>query len=151
VNHILRGAALDEVYIQETLMHILANALDNVGRVDDRRPGKRHPHTRKAHAELVYEAQSMLTTEYRNALSIEKLADSLHVSPYHLCRVFRRETGLTIHRYLNQLRMHSSLERISRPDEEISRVALDLGYASHSHFTQTFNRTFGLTPSALRV
>jgi AraC-like DNA-binding protein len=50
-----------------------------------------------------------------------------------------------------RLRLHASLERVAEPGSDLTAVALDLGFASHSHFTAAFRRSFGLTPSALRA
>jgi AraC-like DNA-binding protein len=55
-----------------------------------------------------------------------------------------------VHRWLLRLRLHASLERVAEPGSDLTTVALDFGFASHSHFTAAFRRTFGLTPSALR-
>ena len=71
-------------------------------------------------------------------------------SPFHLARVFRRESGLTIHAYVHQLRLRTALERVM-DREDLSRVAVDLGYATHSHFTASFRRSFGVPPSSLRL
>jgi AraC-like DNA-binding protein len=70
--------------------------------------------------------------------------------------VFRHIVGVPIHRYLIRLRLRASLERLASVDEpggaawDLTGLALDLGYSSHSHFTDSFVREFGLTPSAFR-
>ncbi|MEZ4619900.1 MAG: helix-turn-helix domain-containing protein [Caldilineaceae bacterium] len=55
-----------------------------------------------------------------------------------------------MHQYTAQLRMRAALERITDPGTDLTAVALDLGYSSHSHFTSAFRRAFGILPSALR-
>jgi AraC-like DNA-binding protein len=55
-----------------------------------------------------------------------------------------------VHHWLLRLRLHTSLERVAEPRSDLTVIALDFGFASHSHFTAAFRRTFGLTPSALR-
>ena len=62
---------------------------------------------------------------------------------------FRAVTGQTIHAYRMQLRVRSALERIERASD-LSAVALALGFSSHSHFTASFRRAFGVTPSGVR-
>lgn len=106
--------------------------------------------TQRSHLSLVREAQMILTTKFRENLSLADLASQLYTSPYHLSRLFRRYIGHTIHHYLNQIRLRTALERIEQGDTDLATLALDLGYSSHSHFTQVFRRTFGLAPSVLK-
>jgi AraC family transcriptional regulator len=73
----------------------------------------------------------------------------VRVSVFHLCRTFRAVTGQTIHAYRTQLRLRAALERVEYASD-LSAVALDLGFSSHSHFTAAFRRAFGVTPSGVR-
>lgn len=79
--------------------------------------------------------------------TLAALAKRVHASPYHLAHLFRAEVGLTIHEYLTRARLLRALERI---DEDLTEIALDCGFSSHSHFTSTFRRFLGTTPSQLR-
>ena len=69
---------------------------------------------------------------------------------FHLARVFKARTGFSLHAYRNQLRLRAALERLAEPGVDLIDIALDLGFSSHSHFTETFRRSFGKTPSAVR-
>jgi AraC-like DNA-binding protein len=69
---------------------------------------------------------------------------------FHLCRLFRRRTGLTIHAYRHHLRLRNALEPLEQADADLLALALDLGYSGHSHFTALFRRQFGIVPSRLR-
>jgi AraC family transcriptional regulator len=80
-------------------------------------------------------------------LSLLDVARAARCSPYHLCRAFRRETGMTMTRYRTCLRLRAALNHI---DGDLSTLAGDLGFASHSHFTESFRREFGQTPTNLR-
>jgi AraC family transcriptional regulator len=83
-------------------------------------------------------------------LTLSTLARRADCSPFQLCRAFRQATGGTVHRWLLRLRLLASLERVAEPRSDLTTVALDFGFASHSHFTAAFRRAFGLTPSDLR-
>ena len=69
---------------------------------------------------------------------------------FHLCRSFRRATGLTLHAYRDEVRLRLALERLQHGERDLSRLALDLGYSSHSHFTAAFRHTFDMPPSTAR-
>ena len=81
--------------------------------------------------------------------TVEKLARVAGLSPFHLCRVFRRMTGTSIYDYVLRERLASTLDAVL-DGEDLMTVALEAGFASHSHFTARFRRFFGCTPAALR-
>jgi AraC-like DNA-binding protein len=64
--------------------------------------------------------------------------------------VFRAETGFSVDRYHRALRLRAALERLPAHGGRLSALALDLGFSSHSHFSDTFRREFGVAPSAVR-
>ncbi len=81
--------------------------------------------------------------------SLAQIARVVSTSPYHLTRTFKRVTGLSLHAYRLQLRLQAGLER-AVGGEPLDRIALDCGFANHSHFTAAFRKHFGTTPSLLR-
>ena len=72
-------------------------------------------------------------------------------SPFHLARVFRSITGESIHEHRVGLRVRAALERIAAGEDDLTRLALDLGFGDHAHLTNTIRRELGRPPSALRV
>jgi AraC-like DNA-binding protein len=80
---------------------------------------------------------------------VEKLARIALISPFHLCRAFRRMTGTSIYGYVLRERLASTLDAVL-DGEDLTTIALDAGFASHSHFTARFRGFFGCTPTALR-
>jgi AraC-like DNA-binding protein len=81
--------------------------------------------------------------------SIGDLAAIARQSPYHLCRVFRERTGVSVYDYVLRERLAASLDAVL-DGEDLTAVALDFGFASHSHFTARFRAFFGITPATLR-
>jgi AraC-like DNA-binding protein len=78
---------------------------------------------------------------------------SLGTSPYHLCRVFRDCTGLTLHQHRSELRVRAALEMLEATagaKPSLSHVAHTLGFSSHSHFVQAMRRHAGVTPGVAR-
>lgn len=101
--------------------------------------------------ELVSAARALLAAEFAESADLTTLAARLGTSPYHLCRVFRQGTGATLHNYRLDLRLRHAIERLGDPRVDLSRLALDLGFSSHSHFTARLRRWAGAPPSALRA
>jgi AraC-like DNA-binding protein len=102
------------------------------------------------HRDLVHDVELLLSGEFDQALSLANLARRVGTSVYHLCRVFRRVTGSTMHQYRQRLRLRAALEAVTRGQSTLTEVAVGLGFPSHSHFTNAFRLEFGILPSALR-
>lgn len=83
--------------------------------------------------------------------SLGELAERLDCSPFHLSRVFREETGLSLRAYLKRLRARTAAEHLAAGAADLTALALRLGYADHSHFTNAFRSEWGLPPSAFRA
>jgi AraC family transcriptional regulator len=81
--------------------------------------------------------------------NVEKLAHIAGLSPFYLCRVFRRMTGSSVYDYVLRERLASTLDAVV-DGANLTTIALDAGFASHSHFTAHFRGFFGCTPTALR-
>jgi len=100
--------------------------------------------------ERVQHVRSLLAHRLDDAPSLVELAAAVDLSAYHLCRSFRKLTGATLREYRTCLRILHSLEAVA-DGADLTTVAQDLGFSSHSHFTYAFRRTFNVPPSALRA
>jgi AraC family transcriptional regulator len=81
--------------------------------------------------------------------TIAELAGVANLSPFHLCHIFRPMVGASLYDYVVHERLAQTLDAVL-DGSDLTRVALDAGFASHSHFTARFRRFFGCTPTALR-
>jgi AraC-like DNA-binding protein len=107
--------------------------------------------TRADHADLAEAAKELLAARMAEPLSLRRVAAALFVSPFHLARVFRSQTGFSLTGYVHGLRLRAAVDRLAaEPDADLSRLAVDLGYCSASHFSDRFRSTFGRPPSSLR-
>lgn len=137
-----------DLEIDETVLGLLASVLDaaqgahaRMGALPDERDGD----------EVVLRTRMVLGARFAESLSLTDLARAVGVSRGRLCRVFRRRTGTTLHAYREQLRLRAALTALETPGCDLTGLALDLGYSSHSHFSANFRRSFGRPPSAARA
>jgi AraC family transcriptional regulator len=106
---------------------------------------------KRSQREAVHAVQVFLNEHYCEALSLERIAASVHYSPFMLCRLFKQEFGLSIHHYLSDLRLSQALKKLlSQPELAIGDLGMALGYNSPSHFSAAFARAFGVSPSEAR-
>lgn len=126
--------------VEETMLHVL----DRLLRARHRTPPDRAAGSERDLAEA---ARVELGRTPGDRRTLSQVAGILGVSVFHLCRVFRRQTGTTLHAYRNRLRLAVALELVARRRRDLTDVALALGYSSHSHFTAAFRREYGVPPS----
>jgi AraC-like DNA-binding protein len=82
--------------------------------------------------------------------NVARLAGVANLSPFHLCHVFRDMVGTSIYDYVLHERLAQALPAVLDCSDDLTGIALDAGFASHSHFTARFRGFFGVTPVALR-
>ncbi|WP_394837166.1 helix-turn-helix transcriptional regulator [Pendulispora rubella] len=147
---VLRGDGRDVLDIEEALYALLAQTVANAYAKRGRAARKGAPAPWALQKAVVDHIERTLATRYREPLSLAELAKSVGYSPFHLAHVFRAHTGATIHAKRMKLRMHVALEEVRDPHRDLTSIALDLGFSSHSHFTESFRRTFGQSPRGFR-
>jgi AraC-like DNA-binding protein len=79
--------------------------------------------------------------------SLSTIARDAGVSPFHLTRQFRAHTGSSIHQYLMTLRLATAQARMRSGADNLTDLAMDLGFASLAHFSSAFRRAYGIPPS----
>lgn len=146
VRHLAEGGPADPLFVEESAVRLLSRVVAGAARAWDL-SRKSSEATQRNLAEA---AKTVLARDFREPVGLDELARQAGSSVFHLCRTFRRHTGSTLHGYRNQWRLRTALERIASPESDLTELALDLGYSSHSHFTAAFRKAFGLSPSTFR-
>jgi AraC family transcriptional regulator len=80
-------------------------------------------------------------------IGLEELAALVGLSPSHCARKFHRTLGLSLGRFINRRRVAKALDVLRSDSTPLSRVALELGFSSQSHFTRLFSEATGITPA----
>lgn len=83
-------------------------------------------------------------------LTVEETAQSLFVSPAHLIRTFKKETGYTPHEYLTEYRLMIAAQLLEFGQQRVEKIAVQTGFSSPSHFISSFRRQYGCTPLQYR-
>ena len=142
----LESGNIDQLEAEESIIEIVSSVI--AGTVDK---GIRKPSAdNESQMDLVQRAKASLLVNLFSTQGLNDLASELNVSAYHLCRVCRKHAGRTLHEFKTDLRLRTSLELLEENRADLSRLALDCGFSSHSHVTAAMRARFGFTPSALR-
>jgi AraC-like DNA-binding protein len=131
-----------------TVEHALALVAGALEAADAGRVASGAPATARARRAVADGVREALAGDVDRPLP--DLARALAVSPHHLSRAFRAETGHTIARHRMRLRTRAALERLGGGDRDLARVAADLGFADQSHLCRVLRSETGSTPAALR-
>ncbi|MBI3411932.1 MAG: helix-turn-helix transcriptional regulator [Planctomycetes bacterium] len=140
----------DALAAEEIALEMLDRVAADAHCVRGLKPARFRHATEQAHRSLVQATQAVLGERFRTPLSLTAIARAVHSSPFHLARVFRRHVEIPIHRYLHRLRLRAALECLADGAGDFTQLALDVGFASHSHFTEAFRREFDIAPSHFR-
>ncbi|MBB2480146.1 response regulator [Bacillus sp. APMAM] len=84
------------------------------------------------------------------SLSLQDVANFIGVSDAYFSRTFKEEMGIGFIKYLIDLRMKKAKELLKISNMKTYEVAIYVGYSDYPHFSRTFKKTFGLTPSEYR-
>ncbi|GBF78217.1 DNA-binding response regulator [Paenibacillus sp. 598K] len=80
-------------------------------------------------------------------LTLQLIAEQVGLSPHHLSRLFREETGSTVGETITRLRMEKAVELLSQTNMKVYEVAERIGIPSYRYFTQLFRKWTGLAPT----
>lgn len=114
--------------------------------------GERSSHAPGASAgrqKIVDRAKLALASDLARRWSLEEVAQEVGVSPIYLTQLFQQVEGMPLYRYQLQLRLARALDLLGDYDD-LTELALDLGFSSHSHFSSAFRKAYGRTPAAFR-
>ncbi|GEM_PF-159884 len=99
---------------------------------------------------LIRRTKEFLEAELANPIRLTDVGRAVGASPAYLTDTFRHVEGVSLHRYLTQLRLARALHALPHT-EDLAALALEIGFSSHSHFSAAFRRAFGCTPSEFRL
>jgi len=134
--------AIAEPLQAETLILTLVRRA--VGERTSRPPGATHGRRR-----LVDRAKLAISSNPARRWKLAEIAAEVGVSPVYLTQSFQQVEGLPLYRYQLRCRLARALDVLHEYDD-LSALALDLGFSTHSHFTAAFRQAYGRTPAELQ-
>jgi AraC-like DNA-binding protein len=96
-------------------------------------------------------SKKFMHENYCQLITLNDLSQITHVSPFHLSRLFKKETGSSPIQYLMKYRIEAAKQYLKSTNETIAVIAERIGYESEAHFQHTFKRMTGITPGKYRT
>lgn len=98
---------------------------------------------------VVQQACRYIETHLHEALTLETLSEQVHMSAFHLQRVFKRVMGITPRQYVEACRLGQLKEQL-REGDAVTKALYDVGYSSSSRLYERTQAQLGMTPTAYR-
>ena len=98
----------------------------------------------------VQEAILFMRENLASKLAVADVASSVHISPSHLSHLFKEETGMSVMDYFTALRIDEAKRLLAMPQLTVAQVSAAVGFQDPAHFSRTFKRTEGISPTAYR-
>ena len=85
-----------------------------------------------------------------NRISLDDIAKNLYITKEHLSRLFKKEMGVTISEYIIKTKIEQAKNMLQHTDYNILDIAVLLNFANSSHFSNSFKKITGVSPSDYR-
>lgn len=93
---------------------------------------------------------SYVSQNYKSISNISQISGKFYITKYHLCRIFKESTGLTITQYINGLKVYQACELLSKTNASVTDIGFTCGFNSTMYFCKTFKEIVNMTPSDFR-
>jgi len=107
------------------------------------------PEERTAYDPKIEKALSYINENLARELTVDALSEQVFLSKYHFMRLFKAQTGSTVHAYIRQKRLLQAA-RLIREGMAANKAAADSGFADYSSFHRAFRECFGISPGQLK-
>ena len=123
---------------------LILQLLIQIGRLSPAAEETRGPQDPKIRAVLSYINENLAAT-----LSVDALAERVYLSRYHFMRLFKAQTGVSVHAYVRQRRLLYAA-RLIREGMGAAQAAAESGFGDYSSFHRAFKQSFGMSPGELK-
>ena len=137
IHDLMRSGCPDEGIMSVHIHRIMALLFSSVG-------------TGGTPSDIMARARVYMDAHYMEKLSAEQIAEASRVSPSHLFRLFRKETGLTPYAYLTNVRMEHAMKMLLNTSYTVEEIADYCAFCSSANFIRAFRQSTGVTPRKYR-
>lgn len=116
-----------------------------------RLPGDHYSYDNVGKKEIVSQIIDYFSKHYSEKLSLDIISGDMYVSPFYISKSFKSVTGDTPIRYLINIRLDKAREILQEDSgANIAQVAAAVGYDDVYHFSKSFKKRFGVSPSKVK-
>ncbi len=104
----------------------------------------------KQNKDVIQQIKSYIAENLGGDTSLHVLADQVHFSQEYLLRTFKKQEGITILQYINEMKLNAAKKLLGDSELPIREIAEQLGFASQGYFGRFFRGKTGVSPKAYR-
>ena len=98
----------------------------------------------------IIRAINYVNHNYKEALSLDRIAEEINMSKYHFCRTFKNATGATVAEYLNNVRLTKVHSLLVNSDMSVGEIAGETGFGDTVNLSRNFKKVYGVSPVKFR-
>ena len=98
----------------------------------------------------VIKAMDYIYDNIQSKIRISDIANKIDINPNYLCELFKKETGISVNNFVKKKKIQAAEKLLIYEDFSVAELADIFGFASSSHFIETFKAETGLTPKAYK-
>lgn len=102
------------------------------------------------YSDTVSSAVRYVQKNYQNRISLNEVANTVHLNPTYLSHVFHKETGITFSEYLMSCRINKAKELLIHSNTKVKEIGALSGFSDHRNFIKMFKKITGMTPQEYR-
>lgn len=144
----LKYKQLGHEFMEENLYALIVSSL--IRQIKHNLPSRPH-NVRKASKENFKSVIDYINENYAAGISCTELSGLLKMDKYSFIRSFKAQTNKTPYEYVLDLKIEKAKKMLAGKDCTVTEVSMLCGFSSHSHFTSTFKKKTGLSPTEFRM
>lgn len=149
LENIYQVASSDD-YVKDMMIYEKLTSLLTLLMKESWHPEKSHRPTGSAKKQSLQELRDYLDANYQNTITLEELSRLFFINKFYLTRVFKEQFGMSIQRYLLQLRITHAKQLLRFTDKSIETIGVECGIGDANYFSRTFKKVEGVSPSHFR-
>jgi transcriptional regulator GlxA family with amidase domain len=110
-------------------------------------PALRRPHMMDQRVQHVV---SFIRNNYQRKLTLREMADTVNLSTWWLCHLFKADLGTSPERFLAKVRLEKAKVLLEESFLSVKEIMADVGMSDAGHFSRSFKAAYGLTPAKWR-
>ena len=99
----------------------------------------------------VREAMRYIESFCTQPLSLERVAEQVHLNPSYFSTIFKKETGQNFSDFLTGCRIEEAKRLLRESGLRIAQICSAVGYTDNKHFSMIFTKSVGIKPSGYRA
>jgi len=100
----------------------------------------------KSRYDYVSLIKDIVKNRFTENLTIEDMAEEIHISPYYLMHIFKKDMGMTFNQYLTKFRVDKAIELMQQNEYRVYEIANMVGYSDAAYFSYIFKKMTGHSP-----